>query len=256
MPSELQSLVDEQAVLHAFRTQCLPLDPQSPSTRHSTQRSFAVSQILVEQSLLLLQVATATHLLAVQACPVEQSESAVHCTHTPRVLSQMGSLEQSLLLVQAVKVTQLLPKQWPPDGQSDVFTHWTHSLVTGSHSRPLDEQSESDEHRMLAWVVPPAPPLPLVPPLDELLPPDELFPPFPLEAPPLARLPPSPEYPPDPVAPPEPPEVESRVRVGAQAAPPNTNRHTKPSQRFQPEEWKRPWFMKCSETTGWRKRSY
>jgi hypothetical protein len=61
---------------------------------------------------LFLQTATATHLLALQAWPVEQSVSFVHWMHTPRVESQIGSLpEQSLLLAQGMKVRQRLPRQ-------------------------------------------------------------------------------------------------------------------------------------------------
>jgi hypothetical protein len=48
------------------------------STRHSMQRPFALSHRLLAQSVLFLQTATATHLLALQACPVEQSASFVH----------------------------------------------------------------------------------------------------------------------------------------------------------------------------------
>jgi hypothetical protein len=45
---------------------------------HSMQRLFAESQMLVEQSLLSLQVDTASHLLALQIFPVGQSASATH----------------------------------------------------------------------------------------------------------------------------------------------------------------------------------
>ena len=78
MPRELQSPFEVQVVLQTLRTQRMLLEPQLLSTRHSMQMLFAVSQILVEQSPLVLQVATATHLLALQECPVEQSEFAMH----------------------------------------------------------------------------------------------------------------------------------------------------------------------------------
>jgi hypothetical protein len=123
MPRAVQALFEVQAFLQILRMQCWLLEPQLLSTRHSMQTLFAVSQILDAQSGLLLQVATATHLLPLQVCPVAQSEFAVHWTHTPRVVSQTGSLEQSLLLLHAVKVTQRLPRQCPPDGQSPVFVH-------------------------------------------------------------------------------------------------------------------------------------
>jgi hypothetical protein len=77
MPSELQSLVEVQAVLQTLRTQCM-LEPHWLSTRHSMQTLFAVSQSPLEQSLLVLQVASATHSLALQDSPVAQSESVVH----------------------------------------------------------------------------------------------------------------------------------------------------------------------------------
>ena len=77
MPRELQSRVEVQVVLQTLRTQC-SLEPHWPSTRHSMQTLFAVSQSPVEQSLLFLQVALATHLLALQDFPVEQSESVMH----------------------------------------------------------------------------------------------------------------------------------------------------------------------------------
>jgi hypothetical protein len=77
MPRELQSLVEVQAVLQTLRTQCM-LDPHWLSTRQSMQTLFAVSQSPLEQSLLVLQVASATHLLALQVSPVEQSESVTH----------------------------------------------------------------------------------------------------------------------------------------------------------------------------------
>jgi hypothetical protein len=54
----------------------LPL--QWLSTRHSMQRPFALSHWLLAQSPLVLQTATSTHWLALQACPVEQSVSFVH----------------------------------------------------------------------------------------------------------------------------------------------------------------------------------
>jgi hypothetical protein len=78
MPRELQSVFERQAVRQTLRTQCTLPDPQWLSTRHSMQTLFAVSQMLLGQSLLFLQVSTATHLFARQGCPAEQSESFAH----------------------------------------------------------------------------------------------------------------------------------------------------------------------------------
>ena len=78
MPRELQSAVEVQLALQTLRTQRMLLELQLLSTRQSIQTLFAVSQILVEQSLLVLQVAKATHLLALQECPAEQSEFVMH----------------------------------------------------------------------------------------------------------------------------------------------------------------------------------
>ena len=78
MPRELQSLLLVQAGRQTLRTQCWLLPLQWLSITQSMQRLFAESQRPVEQSLLSLQVDSATHLLAVQAFPVGQSESAVH----------------------------------------------------------------------------------------------------------------------------------------------------------------------------------
>jgi hypothetical protein len=78
MPRELQSLFLAQAGLQTLRTQCMLLAPQSLSMTQSMQRLFAVSQRPFEQSPLFLQVAAATHLLAVQNLPVGQSVSTVH----------------------------------------------------------------------------------------------------------------------------------------------------------------------------------
>lgn len=134
MPRALQSAFEVQAGLQKLRRQCTLLALQWLSTRHSRQRPFAVSHRLLVQSPLFLQTATATHLLALQACPAEQSASLLHWMHTPRVESQMGSApEQSLLLLQGVKVTQRLPRQCAPEAQSAVFTQGTQRFVTGSH---------------------------------------------------------------------------------------------------------------------------
>jgi hypothetical protein len=111
MPREVQLALEVQVVLQTLRTQRLPLPPQLLSTRQSRHTLFAESQTLVEQSALILHFATGTHALALQEFPVGQSESTMHRTHTPRVVSQIGSLEQSLLLLQGVKVTQRLPRQ-------------------------------------------------------------------------------------------------------------------------------------------------
>ena len=79
IPRELQSPFEVQEVLQTLRMQRLLLDPQLLSATQSMQTLFAVSQSPGEQSLLFLQVATATHLLLLlQDFPVEQSEAAVH----------------------------------------------------------------------------------------------------------------------------------------------------------------------------------
>ena len=78
MPSAVHPLVEVQEVLQTLRTQRWLLPLQSLSARHWMQTLFAESQILVEQSPLFLQVARATHLLAVQACPVAQSVVDMH----------------------------------------------------------------------------------------------------------------------------------------------------------------------------------
>ena len=78
MPRALQSAFEVQLVRQTLRRQRLLLEPQLPSETQSMQRLFAVSQTLVVQSELYLQVATATHVLALQPCPVVQSVSAKH----------------------------------------------------------------------------------------------------------------------------------------------------------------------------------
>jgi hypothetical protein len=78
MPRAVHPLVAVQAVLQTLRTQRWLLPLQSLSTRHWMQTLFAVSQSLVEQSLLLLQIAKATHLLLVHVCPVAQSDFDMH----------------------------------------------------------------------------------------------------------------------------------------------------------------------------------
>lgn len=123
IPLGVQSLSESQAARQTFCTHRRAV-PQSASVLHSTHlpagsQTLPCPQPTAPPSLSAWQVAGLVHRLERQACPVGQSLARAHCTHRPRLESQIKSVEaQSRLSLHPCGFTHAPPLQLRPEGQS------------------------------------------------------------------------------------------------------------------------------------------